>query len=56
MTNISVGGNASQLAFELDTFMNEFALDANHLGIDATNMSKPITVTSLNGTGIDLKS
>ncbi|KAL9440052.1 hypothetical protein AB3S75_018837 [Citrus x aurantiifolia] len=50
------GGSVSQLALELDTFMNEFDPDANHIGIDATNMSKPITVTSLNGTGIDLKS
>ncbi|KAK9210948.1 hypothetical protein WN943_000321 [Citrus x changshan-huyou] len=49
-------GSVSQLALELDTFMNEFDPDANHIGIDATNMSKPITVTSLNGTGIDLKS
>ncbi|KAL9443002.1 hypothetical protein AB3S75_016376 [Citrus x aurantiifolia] len=50
------GGSVSQLALELDTFTNEFDPDANHIGIDATNMSKPITVTSLNGTGIDLKS
>ncbi|KAK9207918.1 hypothetical protein WN944_000267 [Citrus x changshan-huyou] len=50
------GGSVSQLALELDTFMNEFDPDANHIGIDATNMWKPITVTSLNGTGIDLKS
>lgn len=40
---------------ELDTYMNEFDIDANHIGIDTTSISIPAAAKSLNGTGIDLK-
>lgn len=41
---------------ELDTFKNEFDPDGNHIGIDTTSITHPVAATSLNNTGIDLKS
>ncbi|CBI21030.3 unnamed protein product, partial [Vitis vinifera] len=50
------GGVVRQLAVELDTYMNEFDPDANHIGIDTTSIAIPIAAKSLSGTGVDLKS
>ncbi|KAI4337327.1 hypothetical protein L6164_015758 [Bauhinia variegata] len=50
------GGGYRQIAVELDTFMNEFDIDANHVGIDTTSIINPVAAVSLNSTGVDLKS
>ncbi|KAL5559333.1 hypothetical protein UlMin_035544 [Ulmus minor] len=50
------GGKVQQLAVELDTFMNEFDHDGNHIGIVTTDIVNPIATKSLNPTKIDLKS
>lgn len=44
------------MGVELDTFMNEFDPDGNHIAIDTTSITSPVAVASLNGTGVDLKS
>ncbi|KAK4854611.1 hypothetical protein QYF36_026751 [Acer negundo] len=49
-------GVVRQLAVELDTYMNEFDPDGNHIGIDTTSLTDPVAAVSLNSTGIDLKS
>ncbi|KAK2660786.1 hypothetical protein Ddye_007319 [Dipteronia dyeriana] len=49
-------GAVRQLAVELDTYMNEFDPDGNHIGIDTTSLTDPVAAVSLNSTGIDLKS
>lgn len=41
---------------ELDTSMNDFDPDGNHIGIDTTSIIHPFAAKSLNSTGIDLKS
>lgn len=41
---------------ELDTFMNEFDVDGNHIGIVTTSVINPVVEKSLNSTGIELKS
>ncbi|KAI4316316.1 hypothetical protein L6164_024307 [Bauhinia variegata] len=43
------------MAVELDTFMNEFDIDANHIGIDTRRFTNPIAAVSLNSTAVDLK-
>ncbi|XP_056174622.1 L-type lectin-domain containing receptor kinase IX.1-like [Syzygium oleosum] len=50
------GGVVRQLAVELDTYMNEFDPDGNHVGIDTTSTISPVAAQSLNSTGVDLKS
>ncbi|KAL8109932.1 hypothetical protein AgCh_025870 [Apium graveolens] len=50
------GGALSQLAVELDTFKNEDDPDGNHVAIDTTSVVDPVSVKSLNKSGIDLKS
>eukprot|EP00256_Glycine_max_P068555 XP_025983150.1 probable L-type lectin-domain containing receptor kinase S.5 [Glycine max] len=40
----------------MDTFMNEFDLDGNHIGIVTTSITNPLASESLNSSGIDLKS
>ncbi|XP_030534172.1 L-type lectin-domain containing receptor kinase IX.1-like isoform X2 [Rhodamnia argentea] len=50
------GGVVRQLAVELDTFMNEFDPDGNHVGIDTTSITNPVNAKSLNSTGVNLKS
>ncbi|XP_041022758.1 probable L-type lectin-domain containing receptor kinase S.5 [Juglans microcarpa x Juglans regia] len=50
------GGVVRQLAVELDTSMNDFDPDGNHIGIDTTSIIHPFAAKSLNSTGIDLKS
>ncbi|XP_060673270.1 probable L-type lectin-domain containing receptor kinase S.5 [Ziziphus jujuba] len=39
-----------------DTFMNEFDIDGNHIGIDTTSTINTVASKSLNSTRIDLKS
>ncbi|KAL5783133.1 hypothetical protein ACOSP7_008162 [Xanthoceras sorbifolium] len=56
MDGSTKGGVVRQLAVELDTYMNEFDPDANHIGIDTTSLTNPVAAVSLNSTGIDLKS
>lgn len=41
---------------ELDTFMNEFDPDGNHIGIVTTSITNPIAFSSINSTNVDLKS
>ncbi|XP_077210907.1 L-type lectin-domain containing receptor kinase IX.1-like [Tasmannia lanceolata] len=48
-------GKIHQLAVELDTFMNEFDPDDNHIGIDLKRIVSEAT-TSLDSIGVDLKS
>ncbi|KRG90168.1 hypothetical protein GLYMA_20G072500v4 [Glycine max] len=50
------GGGFQQIAVEMDTFMNEFDLDGNHIGIVTTSITNPLASESLNSSGIDLKS
>ncbi|TKY53572.1 L-type lectin-domain containing receptor kinase S.7 [Spatholobus suberectus] len=50
------GGAFRQIAVEMDTFMNEFDPDGNHIGIVTTSITNPLASESLNSTGIDLKS
>ncbi|PON76971.1 Serine/threonine protein kinase [Trema orientale] len=50
------GGMFRQLAVELDTFMNEFDIDGNHIGIVTTSIINPVVEKSLNSTGIQLNS
>ncbi|XP_062114597.1 seed lectin subunit I-like [Humulus lupulus] len=50
------GGVIQQLAVELDTYMNEFDIDGNHMGIVTTSIINPVIEKSLNSTGIELKS
>ncbi|KAI6681384.1 hypothetical protein NL676_035265 [Syzygium grande] len=50
------GGVVRQLAVEMDTYMNEFDPDGNHVGIDTTSTISPVATQSLNSTGVDLKS
>ena len=45
-----------QVAVELDTYMNEFDIDGNHMGIVTTSIINPVIEKSLNTTGIELKS
>lgn len=45
-----------QLALELDTYMNEFDPDSNHIAIDTTSIINPIAIETLNTIGVDLKS
>ena len=40
----------------MDTYMNEFDPDGNHVGIVTTSIINPVASESLNSTGIDLKS
>ncbi|KAK7393127.1 hypothetical protein VNO78_21581 [Psophocarpus tetragonolobus] len=49
-------GVFQQIAVEMDTFMNEFDPDGNHIGIVTTSITNPLASESLNSTGIDLKS
>ncbi|KAI3442150.1 uncharacterized protein J3R85_001466, partial [Psidium guajava] len=49
-------GVLRQLAVELDTYMNEFDIDGNHVGIDTTSTTNPVDAKSLNSTGVNLKS
>lgn len=41
---------------ELDTYMNEFDPDGNHIGIITTSITNPVAFHSLNSTFVDLKS
>ncbi|XP_030534174.1 L-type lectin-domain containing receptor kinase IX.1-like isoform X3 [Rhodamnia argentea] len=50
------GGVLRQLAVELDTYMNEFDPDDNHVGIDTTSTTNSVITKSLNSTGVNLKS
>nr|KYP73622.1 Lectin-domain containing receptor kinase A4.2 [Cajanus cajan] len=50
------GGVFRQIAVEMDTFMSDFDLDGNHIGIVTTSITNPLASESLNSTGIDLKS
>ncbi|KAJ1394995.1 Serine/threonine-protein kinase, active site [Sesbania bispinosa] len=50
------GGVFRQIAVEMDTFMNEFDPDGNHIGIVTTSITNPVASQSLNNTGVDLKS
>ncbi|KAK2454130.1 L-type lectin-domain containing receptor kinase IX.1 [Trifolium repens] len=50
------GGNFQQIGVELDTFMNEFDPDGNHIGIVTTSITNPVAFHSLNNTEVDLKS
>ncbi|KAF8023318.1 hypothetical protein BT93_F0733 [Corymbia citriodora subsp. variegata] len=50
------GGVVRQLAVELDTYMNEFDRDGNHVGIDTTSTTDSVYVQSLNTTGVNLTS
>ncbi|GAU36440.1 hypothetical protein TSUD_19750 [Trifolium subterraneum] len=50
------GGNYQQIGVELDTFMNEFDPDGNHIGIVTTSITNPVAFHSLNNTEVDLKS
>ncbi|XP_061358788.1 probable L-type lectin-domain containing receptor kinase S.5 [Gastrolobium bilobum] len=50
------GGVFRQIAVEMDTFMNEFDPDGNHIGIVTTSITNPVAFQSLNSTGVDLKS
>ncbi|KAL2326624.1 hypothetical protein Fmac_025682 [Flemingia macrophylla] len=50
------GGGFRQISVEMDTFMNEFDLDGNHIGVATTSITNPLATESLNSTGIDLKS
>ncbi|RDX67552.1 putative L-type lectin-domain containing receptor kinase S.7, partial [Mucuna pruriens] len=50
------GGDFQQIAVEMDTFMNEFDPDGNHIGVVTTSITNPLASESLNSTGIDLKS
>lgn len=43
------------MGVELDTYMNEFDPDDNHIGIDTTSVRYPITAKSLSSIGINLK-
>ncbi|CAI8601986.1 unnamed protein product [Vicia faba] len=45
-----------QIGVELDTFMNEFDPDGNHIGIVTTSITNPIAFSSINSTDVDLKS
>ncbi|KAM6546639.1 hypothetical protein CsatB_027375 [Cannabis sativa] len=50
------GGVIKQVAVELDTYMNEFDIDGNHMGIVTTSIINPLIEKTLNTTGIQLKS
>ncbi|XP_038696791.1 lectin-like [Tripterygium wilfordii] len=45
-----------QLAVELDTYKNDFDIDANHIAVDTRSVDNPLIAASLNSSGIDLKS
>ncbi|XP_010048215.2 probable L-type lectin-domain containing receptor kinase S.5 [Eucalyptus grandis] len=50
------GGVVRQLAVELDTYMNEFDIDGNHIGIDTTSTTNSVVAQSLKSTGVNLRS
>lgn len=50
------GGDFGQIAVEIDTYMNEFDPDGNHISIVTKSITNPIAFQSLNSTDIDLKS
>ncbi|WJX17370.1 hypothetical protein P8452_07298 [Trifolium repens] len=50
------GGYFQQIGVELDTFMNEFDPDGNHISIVTTSITNPVAFHSLNNTEVDLKS
>jgi len=40
----------------MDTYMNEFDIDGNHVGIDTTSTTNSIITQSLTSTGVNLRS
>ncbi|KAK3437084.1 hypothetical protein EUGRSUZ_C01754 [Eucalyptus grandis] len=50
------GGVVRQLAVEMDTYMNEFDIDGNHVGIDTMSTTNSAVNQSLKSTGVNLRS